>query len=79
VKIYSNCETVELKLNGASLGSTKGSDINVFLFAKVQLQPGENKLEAIGTRDGKQYTDRCSIVFDVNATDGHPPATRPTK
>jgi beta-galactosidase len=78
VKIYSNCETVELKLNGTSLGLAKGSDIDVFLFPKVQLQPGENKLEAIGTRDGKQYSDSCSIVFDVNATDGHPPATEPT-
>jgi beta-galactosidase len=77
VKIYSNCESVELKLNGVSLGSTKGSDIDVFLFPKVQLRPGENKLEAIGIRDGKQYSDSCSIVFDVNATDGRPPATQP--
>jgi beta-galactosidase len=77
VKVYSNCESVVLMLNGVLIGPAKGSDIDVFLFPKVKLQPGENRLEAIGTRGGKQCVDSCSIVFDVNATDGRPPATRP--
>jgi beta-galactosidase len=79
VKIYSNCDSVELSLNGKSLGTTPGSDIKVFIWDKVQLQPGENKLVATGMRDGKTYIDACTIVYDVNATDGHPPVTQPVK
>jgi beta-galactosidase len=78
VKIYSNCDSVELSMNGQPLGAVEGSDIHVFLWDKVHLQRGENKLQATATRDGKTYTDNCTIVFDVKAADGHPPATRPT-
>ena len=77
VKIYSNCDNVELKLNGQSLGTVPGNDIHVFIWPKAQMVPGENKLEATGTRDGKIYTDICTVVFDVNAKDGHVPTTKP--
>ena len=76
IKIYSNCEAADLKLNGVSLGSMAGNDEHIFIWPKAQLKPGENTLEAIGTREGKQFTDSCSIVFDMHATDGHPPATK---
>jgi beta-galactosidase len=79
VKIYSNCDSVELKVNGESQGIELGSDIHTFLWNKVQMKPGENTLTATGQREGKTYTDTCAIVFDVNATDGHAPATQPVK
>ena len=66
VKIYSNCDSVELSINGKSLGSKPGNDIRIFLFDKVQLQPGDNKVEAKGVRDGKQITDTISISVEPN-------------
>jgi beta-galactosidase len=77
VKIYSNCDSVELNVNGKSLGSKTGSDIHVFVFNAVQLQPGENKLTATGTREGKPFSDSITIVLDKDAKDGHAPATQP--
>jgi beta-galactosidase len=77
VKIYSNCDSVTLSVNGKSLGPVTGSDIHVFIWPEVKLQPGENTLQATGTRDGKEYTDTCKITVDPNAKDGHPPATEP--
>jgi beta-galactosidase len=71
VKLYSNCDSVELKLNGASLGSKTGNDLHISIWPNVELKAGKNQLEATGSRDGKLYTDSCTIVFDMNAIDGH--------
>ena len=58
VKIYSNCDSVELKVNGQSLGS-KTETSRVFKWFDVQLKPGLNTIEAVATRDGRTYTDKC--------------------
>jgi len=59
VKIYSNCDPVELKVNGVSQDSVHSQD-RIFLWNSVTLAPGENHIEAIGSRDGKTYTDSCT-------------------
>jgi beta-galactosidase len=52
VQIYSNCKTVELFLNGKSLGVKNMSDaVNHVLTWNVAFQPGE--LKAVGHLDGK--------------------------
>jgi beta-galactosidase len=61
IKIYSNLQSVELKVNGQSMGS-KSSEDRVLVWDNVPLKPGENKIEASGTRDGKAVTDTCTIV-----------------
>ena len=76
VKIYSNCDTVELTINGKSLGKAAGNDIKIFRFEKAQLQPGKNTLTATGTRDGKTVTDTCTIELDASRQE---PATQPGK
>ena len=52
VKMYSNCDSVELKLNGVSLGRTNSSDCR-FIWPKVTLQPGPNRVEVYAFRGGK--------------------------
>ena len=58
VKIYSNAETVELWVNGVSLGA-KASANRIFLWPEVLLKPGANRIEARATRDGRPLADAC--------------------
>lgn len=58
VKVYSNCSTAELKVNGQSVGSQSATGC-VFKWPDIWLKEGLNTIEAIATRDGKTYTDRC--------------------
>ena len=58
VKIYSNCDEVDLKLNGASLGTVRTDD-HVFLWKEVTLKPGENRVEAVGRKRSQSFTDSC--------------------
>lgn len=58
VKVYSNCDSVELKINDQSLGS-KTEKSRIFKWFDVQLKPGLNTIEAVATRDGKTYSDKC--------------------
>jgi hypothetical protein len=61
VKIYSNCDSVELQLNGQSLGSKQSAD-HIFIWPDVPLVQGDNSLLAIGQRGGGTFTDDCRIV-----------------
>jgi len=58
VKVYSNCDSVELKVNGKSFGSIKNTNC-VFKWRDIPLQEGQNTVEAIAAKDGKTYTDNC--------------------
>ncbi len=58
VRIYSNCESVALAVNGKDIGIKSGSG-GVFNWKDVVLGPGENRIEARGVAEGKQVTDAC--------------------
>jgi beta-galactosidase len=79
VKVYSNCDSVELKLNGASLGSVPG-DTCVYVWPDVKLVRGKNQLEATGTRAGRMYSDSITIDYDPGYLPTRPldSATRPS-
>jgi len=60
LKVYSNCASVELTLNGKSLGKVAPDDIKVARWSNVTLQPGQNEVVAVGTAaDGKAVRDSC--------------------
>jgi beta-galactosidase len=59
VKIYSNARTVELLLNGISLGERNNSTNCVFIWKNAELQPGENHIAVKAKLGGRQFTDSC--------------------
>jgi beta-galactosidase len=65
VKIYSNAEAVELRINGVSLGS-KTSANHIFLWPGVTLKTGRNAITASATRGGHDLTDNCE--WDLHPT-----------
>ena len=56
LKVYANCEWIELLLNGKSLGRKRGGDC-VFIWDDVTLREGRNLVRALGERGGKNYAD----------------------
>ncbi len=69
VKVYSNCDKVELKVNGQSLGEKTPDEIHVVQWEGVPLKKGENQFEATATTgDGKTLQESCTIVHDPAAT-----------
>jgi beta-galactosidase len=58
VKIYSNCNEVKLNVNGVSLGPVRSGN-HIFLWKEVTLKPGANRIEAVGLKRGRSFTDSC--------------------
>jgi beta-galactosidase len=64
IKVYANTDSVELIMNGTSLGSKTNAD-HVFVWPAVTLTKGANKVNAIGTKAGvSAYTD--SVMWTLN-------------
>ncbi len=59
LKVYSNCDTVELVLNGHSLGRRSNGN-HVMLWEQVPLPVGQVEVHAIGTRGDRTVTDACT-------------------
>jgi len=59
IKIYSNADEVELKVNGKSIGRVKPSDVKVCVWPAVSLSAGKNVIEVMGYRGTQASTDRC--------------------
>jgi beta-galactosidase len=59
IKVYANSDSVDLALNGTSLGS-KASSNHVFLWSGVTLIVGTNTATATGTSAGAMVSDTVS-------------------
>ena len=61
VKVYSNCDNVELYVNGVSIGEMEHRGNGVFMVNKVRLINGMNEIKAVGHigADDEEYTDSC--------------------
>ena len=60
VRVYSNCETVELTLNGVSLGNRENQYV---YFWDVVLKPGDNHIRAVARKGGVLVEDSLNVYF----------------
>jgi beta-galactosidase len=60
VRVYSNCEQVELFIGGVSAGVVAPSSTKVAVFPDVVLSPGENVVRAVGQCSGATEEDQLT-------------------
>jgi beta-galactosidase len=68
VKVYSNCETAELFLNGISQGTRKRNSQDfpaAGLHWLVRFQAGQNHLKTVGHRKGTSVEDEVILQYQV--------------
>lgn len=63
VKVYTNLDNIELKINGKSLG-IKSPETGIALWEDVALIPGNNGIIVTASKDGINYTDDCVWVYE---------------
>jgi beta-galactosidase len=78
VEVFSNCDKVELIVNGKSLGIVAPDNIKVFRWQNVTLRPGRNAVEAVASSPQGNVTDKCEWVLDPAAAPIPPVTPSPT-
>jgi beta-galactosidase len=66
VKVYSNLEAVELFVNGESAGIQSGENATL-LWKSISLIKGNNRVQAVGQKDGKSYSHSVVWMYEKNA------------
>ena len=61
VEVYSNCASVDLTLNGKSLGIVAPDNLHICRWKNVPLKPGANSIEA--TSPGTSLSDTCNWTY----------------
>jgi beta-galactosidase len=67
VKVYSNLDTVQLAVNGVPRETLSRPD-RLFRWTDIRLRPGENRLEARGTRGEDVYSDQVILTCSESST-----------
>ena len=62
IKVYSNCDEVELFVNDKSLGKMESKGNGVFIIENIAFEIGDVNVKAVGSckDDGATYTDTCT-------------------
>ncbi len=67
VAVYTNLGEVELYINEKLISSKKmDSDIHKIVWKDIVLRPGSNKINVIGQKGDKKYTDECEWTYVKN-------------
>jgi beta-galactosidase len=77
VEVFSNCTSVELFVNGRSLGTASPDKVNVFRWQNVALQSGPNEIKAVATNAGQSITDTCNWDLDPSRAPAPPVPAAP--
>ena len=67
IEVFSNCDKVELSVNGKPLAPVTPDRVRVFRWPAVTLQPGKNEVKATATFTGGKIADSCVWVLDPSA------------
>lgn len=59
IKVYSNCDQVELKINDKLVGKMIKEDLCIFRWSNYKLSEGKNKIDVIGTFGSSKANDSC--------------------
>ena len=79
VEVFSNCDKVDLSVNGTSEAKVSPDNVKVFRWPSVTLQPGRNVILATATSPLGNVTDTCEWVVDANAPAWAPPPAAPAQ
>lgn len=65
IKVYSNCDSVALFMNGTALGDMTNQGNGIFLLEDVPLVIGENRVYAVGRMGADTCEDACLWTRDA--------------
>ena len=77
VEVFSNCDKVQLSVNGTPQETVSPDNVKVFRWPNVTLQPGKNTILATATSSQGTITDTCEWDVDPNAPAWGPPPSAP--
>jgi beta-galactosidase len=65
IKVYSNCPSVTLYLNGKKIGTKTPDLVEVCTFENITLKPGKNTIKAIVLSGKKKIQDQCEWNLSI--------------
>ena len=74
VEVFSNCDKVDLTVNGRALDPVSPDNVRVFRWPSVTLQTGKNEIKATAASNQGEIADSCAWVLDPSAVPSTPGA-----